>query len=145
MLSKSVIQLSVDGWGCVHSLLFTWSQTMVECWETAQEIPPIAKVIRKKPEGQRRDQASRDPPEPSRATTPKPESVCFTISCLSLTPLMLTGGYPQPHFSKLVNNVLWFNHIRSWVNKFLPCYSPLHLYPIGMQPYLVLSEGGAWF
>ena len=29
MLSKSLItQFSVDGWGCVPSLLFTWGQTM---------------------------------------------------------------------------------------------------------------------
>ena len=28
MLSKSLIQFSVDGWSCVHSLLFTWGQTM---------------------------------------------------------------------------------------------------------------------
>ena len=26
MLSKSLIQFSVDGWGCVPSLLFTWGQ-----------------------------------------------------------------------------------------------------------------------
>ena len=30
MLSKSLIQLSVDGWGYVPSLLFTWGQTMME-------------------------------------------------------------------------------------------------------------------
>ena len=30
MLSKSLIQFSVDGWSCVSSLLFTWGQTMVE-------------------------------------------------------------------------------------------------------------------
>jgi len=30
MLSKSLIQFSVDGWGCVPSLLFTWGETMVE-------------------------------------------------------------------------------------------------------------------
>ena len=30
MLSKSLIQFSVDGWSCVPSLLFTWVQTMVE-------------------------------------------------------------------------------------------------------------------
>ena len=30
MLSKSLIQSSVDGWGCVPSLLFTWVQTMLE-------------------------------------------------------------------------------------------------------------------
>ena len=30
MLSKSLIQFSVDGWGPIPSLLFTWGQTMVE-------------------------------------------------------------------------------------------------------------------
>ena len=30
MLSKSLTQFSVDEWGCVPSLLFTWGQTMVE-------------------------------------------------------------------------------------------------------------------
>ena len=30
MLSKYLIQLSVDGWSCVPSLLFTWGQTIVE-------------------------------------------------------------------------------------------------------------------
>ena len=29
MLSKSVIQFSVDGWDCVISLLFTWGQTLM--------------------------------------------------------------------------------------------------------------------
>ena len=33
MLSKSLIQFSVDGWGCVPSL-FTWGQTMVEVMKT---------------------------------------------------------------------------------------------------------------
>ena len=30
MFSKSLIQFSVDGWGCVPSLLFTWGETMME-------------------------------------------------------------------------------------------------------------------
>ena len=30
VLSKSLIQFSVDGWSCVPSLLFTWDQTMVK-------------------------------------------------------------------------------------------------------------------
>ena len=30
MLSKSLVQFSVDGRGCVLSLVFTWGQTMVE-------------------------------------------------------------------------------------------------------------------
>ena len=30
MFSECLIQFSVDGWGCIPSLLFTWGQTMVE-------------------------------------------------------------------------------------------------------------------
>ena len=30
MLSKSLIQFSLDGWSCIPSLLLTWGQTMVE-------------------------------------------------------------------------------------------------------------------
>ena len=30
MLSKSLVKFSVDGWGCVPSLLLTWDQTMEE-------------------------------------------------------------------------------------------------------------------
>ena len=30
MLSKSLIQFSINGWACVPSLLFTWGQTMVK-------------------------------------------------------------------------------------------------------------------
>ena len=30
MLSKSLIQFSVDGWSCIPSMLFTWGQNMVE-------------------------------------------------------------------------------------------------------------------
>ena len=38
-------------------------------------------------------------PRSARASTPKPESVCLTILCLSPTLLSLTGGYPRPPFS----------------------------------------------
>ena len=34
---------------------------MAICWEPAWRIPPMAKVMRKRPDGQRRDQDSRDP------------------------------------------------------------------------------------
>ena len=34
MLSKSLIQIFVDGWSCVSSLFFTWGQTMVEVMKT---------------------------------------------------------------------------------------------------------------
>ena len=36
MLSKSLIQFSVDGQGCVPSLLFTWGQT--KNWEYTEEL-----------------------------------------------------------------------------------------------------------
>ena len=37
-------------------------------------------------------------PKLSRASTPKPESVCLTILCLLLTLLTLTRGYLRPPF-----------------------------------------------
>ena len=63
-----------------------------DCQEPAWRIPPMAKVMRKRHDGQRRDRDSRNPPGLARASTPKPESVCLTILCLSSTPLTLTGG-----------------------------------------------------
>ena len=50
------------------------------------------------------------PHEFARASTPKPESVCLTILCLSQTLLTLTGGYPRPPFSEK-------NQLRALVNK----------------------------
>ena len=50
------------------------------------------------------------PPGPAQASTPKPESICLTISCLSPTPLTLMGGYPWPPFPKE-------NQLRALVNK----------------------------
>ena len=38
-------------------------------------------------------------PGSARASTPKPESVCLTILCLSPTLLTLAGGYLRPPFS----------------------------------------------
>ena len=39
MLSKSLIQLSVEGWRCVPSLILTWGQTMVEVMKIPPKIP----------------------------------------------------------------------------------------------------------
>ena len=36
MLSKTLIQFSVDEWGCVPSLLFTWAKL---CWTLKDELP----------------------------------------------------------------------------------------------------------
>ena len=49
-------------------------------------------------------------PGSTRASTPKPKSVCLTILCLSPTLLTLTGGYPRPPFSGK-------NQLRALVNK----------------------------
>ena len=68
------------------------------------------------------------PPEPSQASTPKPESVCFTISCLSPTPLTLTGSYPWPPFSKEIQ-------LRALVNK-----SPGHNRVFQSKPLWWLSS-----
>ena len=37
MLSKSLIQFSVDGWSCVPFLLFTWGQTTVEVMNPSKD------------------------------------------------------------------------------------------------------------
>ena len=61
------------------------------------------------------------PPEFARASTPKPESVCLIILCLSPTPLTLTGGYPWPPFSEK-------NQLRALANK-----SPGHEKSVSIQ------------
>ena len=67
------------------------------CWEPPQEIPPMTRSCGR--ELLSKTSGPNGLPRLSGASTPKPESVCFTISCLSPTPLTLTGGYPQPSFS----------------------------------------------
>ena len=67
------------------------------CWEPPQEIPPMTRSCGR--ELLSKTSGLKGLPRLSQASTPKLESVCFTISCLSPTPLTLTGGYPQPSFS----------------------------------------------
>ena len=38
MLSKSLIQFSVDGGGCIPSLLFTWNPLQYSCLENPMDI-----------------------------------------------------------------------------------------------------------
>ena len=38
-------------------------------------------------------------PRPAQASTPKPESICLTVLCLSPPLLTLIGDYPRPPFS----------------------------------------------
>ena len=44
MLSKSLIQFSVDKWGCPSSLLFGLSQTMVEEMKTISSVQSLSRV-----------------------------------------------------------------------------------------------------
>ena len=64
-------------------------------------------------------------PGSARASTPKPESVCLTILCLSRTLLTLTGGYPRPPFSGK-------SQLRALVNK-----SPGHERSVSIQTPLM--------
>ena len=72
-------------------------------------VPTHDKVMQERPDGQGKS-GLEGPPGPARASTPKPESVCYTILRLSPTPLILTGGYPWPPFSE-------GNQLRTLVNK----------------------------
>ena len=71
---------------------------ILHCWEPAREIPPMTKSCGR--ELLSKASELKGLPRLSGASTPKPESVCFTISWLSPTPLTLTGGYPRPPFSR---------------------------------------------
>ena len=63
-------------------------------------VPTHDKGHAERPDMQRRVRTRGAPPGPAWASTPKPESVCFTILRFSPTPLTLTGGYPRPPFSE---------------------------------------------
>ena len=64
-------------------------------------------------------------PGSARASTPKPESVCLTILCLSPTLLTLAGGYPRPPFSGK-------SQLRALINK-----SPGHDRSVSIQTPLM--------
>ena len=67
-------------------------------WGTPWANPTHEKVTRRRPDEQGTS-GLQGTPGPARASTPKPESVCLTLLCLSPTLLTLTGGYPWPPFS----------------------------------------------
>ena len=87
----------------------TW-QAIVHCREPAREIPPMTRSCRTRgtpwaiqpmTRSCRRVLISKasglsGPPGHARASTPKPESVCLIILCLSPTLLTLAGGCPRP-------------------------------------------------
>ena len=80
------VWVNSESWWCAgsqHGSSHPWQRSCGEAWyaKASQDL-----------------RASR--PGPAWASTPKPESVCFTILWLSPTPLTLTGGYPRPPFSE---------------------------------------------
>ena len=86
----------------VHGVAKSWAQlsngTEILMPGATTGDPTYDKVMWKSHEEQGRSW-QKGPPESARASTPKPESVCLTILCLSPTLLTLTGGYPRPPFS----------------------------------------------
>ena len=67
MLSKSLIQFSVDGWGCVPFLLFTWGQTVVE-------VMKIMATSFKRPHACTATLSAPSPAAGHRQPTPPPET-----------------------------------------------------------------------
>ena len=106
---------------------FSWSVLieicLLYCWEPPWEIPPMTKVMRRKPDRQRWIRI-RGTPWTCSSIYPKTR-VCLTILCLSPTLLTLTGGYPQPPFSGE-------NQLRALANK-----SPGHERSISIQTLLL--------
>ena len=70
---------------------------MPDCREPPREISPMTRSCGR--ELLSKASGLNGLPRLPRTFTPKPESVCFTISWLSPTPLTLTGGYLWPPFS----------------------------------------------
>ena len=82
----------------------------MSCWEPPREIPPMTKVMRKRPDRQRQIRP-RGTPWMCSSIYPKTR-ICLTILCLSQTLLTLTGDYPWPPFSgksqlRALVNVSW--------------------------------------
>ena len=67
MLSKSLIQFSVDGWSCVPFLLFTWGQTVVE-------VMKIMATSFKRPHACTATLSAPNPAAGHRQPTPPPET-----------------------------------------------------------------------
>ena len=70
---------------------------VVMCQELPREIPPMTRSCGR--ELLSKTSELKGLPRLSWASTPKSESVCFTVSWLSPTPLTFTGVYCWPHFS----------------------------------------------
>ena len=100
------------------------SMEFPRCREPPWEIPPMTKVMRKRPDS-KGGSGLEGPPESARPSTPKPKSVCLTIFCLSPALLTLTGGYPRPPFSER-------SQLRALINK-----SPGHERSISIQTPLL--------
>ena len=81
-----------------HSSTLAWKIPCREepgrCWEPAWRIPPMANVMRKRPDGQRRDQASRGPPFSS--IYPKTR-ICFFMTFTNSSDI--NRGLSRPPFS----------------------------------------------
>ena len=66
------------------------NKTTHECRKPPREFPPMTRSCGR--ELLSKASELKGLPRLSQASTPKPESVCFTVSWLSPTPLTLTGG-----------------------------------------------------
>ena len=117
MLSKSLIQFSVDWWGCVSSLLFDPILEVMKIMATSFKrshahtatlsapvpgagAPPLVKVMGKEARHtQRQDGASGVPLELLEHLPPKPVSAYFLLCALTYTS-DFTGGCPPLSLSE---------------------------------------------
>ena len=96
-----------------------------KCREPPREIPPMTKVMRKRPDRQRWIRTWEIPWTCSSIYPQTKICLLFIILCLSLTLLTLTGGYPRPPFSGK-------SQLRALVNK-----SPGHNRSVSIQTPLM--------
>ena len=80
MLSKSLIQFSVDGLGCVSSLLFTWDQTMVKRQKLLEKAEEPEIKFPTSAGSWKKQKSSRKTSISALLTMPKPLTVWTTIN-----------------------------------------------------------------
>ena len=100
-------------------------QPILLCWELPREIPPMTKVMWRRPDRQRWIRTQGIPWTCSSIYPKTKLCLLLIILCLSPTLLTLTGGYPRPPFSVK-------SQLRAIINK-----SPWHKRSISIQTPLL--------
>ena len=107
MFSISLIQLSVNGWGCLPSMLFTWGQTIVEVMKIIAQLSSVQSVL----------SDSLRPHESQHARPPWPSQLPeFTQTHVRRVGDAIQPSHPLPPPSPPAPNPSQHQGLSQWVN-----------------------------